>query len=468
MDLSVFKLIIWDLDETLWCGVLSENTAEWNEQHAQLIRNMIDAGVMCSICSKNDEQDVKTYLESYGLWDLFVFNSINWSPKGDRVKQIVERMGLREPNVMFVDDNALNRREVAARCPRVTVCDVDIISELTSYFEQVEKKDTQHKRLQQYKVLEQKEQFKAESGSNEDFLVNCHIRVDIHEGGAVCLKELDRLSEIVLRTNQLNFTKVRSTKDELEKLFVDSSVRSGYVDVKDDFGDYGIVGFFAIRDNRLLHFAFSCRTLNMGVEQYVYHELGKPTLDIVGDVSSELTGEKPYWINQTATENPVKKEKRKSVGGHKVLIKGPCDMEQMFAFIQDSKNIITEFTFINDKGISIEHQNHTVQIIDSFSLPDETKKRLVDELPFGDPAMFKTAMFDSDMRFIVYSLFTDPNLGVYHEKSSGALIAFGEHMNDLTDESNWDRFINGEIFTAHCALSKSTLSISVYFRRNRW
>ena len=56
-------------------------------------------------------------------------------------------------------------------------------------------------------------------------------------------------------------------------LINDCSYNCGYVKVSDDFGDYGIVGFYAIKDNRCEHFLFSCRTLGMGIEQYTFNYL---------------------------------------------------------------------------------------------------------------------------------------------------------------------------------------------------
>ena len=59
--------------------------------------------------------------------------------------------------------------------------------------------------------------------------------------------------------------------------------------VNDRYGDYGITGFYALHKtkNKLIHFTFSCRILNMGVVQYIFHKLEKPSIDIVPDVAEE-------------------------------------------------------------------------------------------------------------------------------------------------------------------------------------
>lgn len=452
INFSKIKLVIWDLDETFWSGILSEHSVMFNEANAKLIRDMTDAGVVSSICSKNDIFDVQRMMEQHGIWDLFVFNSVNWSPKGDRVKQIVASMNLRAQNVLFIDDNEMNLAEVIAACEGIMASNVDVIPDLREYFADIEKKDPDHKRLNQYKVLEQKQNFKAEVGSNEDFLMQCNIHVDIRHD---CERHTDRIVDLLQRANQLNFTKVRSTKSEIEELLKNPAIQTGYVTVTDRFGDYGLVGFYALQKNVLLHFVFSCRTLNMGVEQYVYHELGCPKLMIVGEVSSSLNSEKPDWINKTP-KNEIH-ESRAKLKGKKIIVKGPCDMQQIFAFIRDTKTIKTEFVYVNNYGVSIEQGCHTTMIVESRTLDKSVMQRLVKSLPFGDKGMFKTDIFNGDVGYVILSMLTDPNLGLYREKKSGAIVPFGEYTNDLTDESLWPAFIDQTLFTANCRFNLTQL-----------
>jgi len=66
-------------------------------------------------------------------------------------------------------------------------------------------------------------------------------------------------------------------------------------------------------------------------------------------------------------------------------------------------------------------------------------------------------LFNDDIKVVVYSLFTDPNLGLYKRKSDGIVVAFGEYTNDLTDESKWNQYINKELFVANCNFNKENL-----------
>ena len=116
MELSKVKLMIWDLDETLWKGTLSEENVELNRPFIDFINDTLDAGIVHSICSKNDYHKTKDKMQELGIWDLFVFPSIDWTPKGQRVKSIIDQMKLRPENVLFIDDNVQNLQEAAFYC----------------------------------------------------------------------------------------------------------------------------------------------------------------------------------------------------------------------------------------------------------------------------------------------------------------------------------------------------------------
>ena len=449
MDLSKIKLIIWDLDEVFWKGTLSEENIFIPKEHIELINNLVDSGVMVSICSKNDEQKVFKELENNNIRDPFVFVSINWQPKGQRVKEIIGSMNLRSVNVLFIDDNVSNREEARHFSPDLNVADIDIISQLIEYFsDEKVHKDKEQKRLKQYKVLEEKNKLRMTFTSNEDFLRQSQIVLEIKNDS---LNEINRIHELILRSNQLNFTKVRSSIEELKKDIEDPSSKHGYIKVHDKYGDYGIVGFYLTINDKVKHFTFSCRTLGMGIEQYIYKFLGKPKFNIVGDVSSDLNSCEPDWINN----EPVLSEKTSSLTG-RTVIKGPCDMAQTTLYFSGD-DIITEFTYVNNKGVVIEQCNHTSVICDSIKLNQETKNALINDVDFMDKGVYDTQIFGKNISLVVFSLFTDPNLGLYKNKSNGGVIPFGEYTNNLTDEKKWPGLMDGTLFTANCVFTKEKL-----------
>ena len=439
-DYSNIKLIIWDLDDTLWKGTLSEGDVILPKENADLIRRMADCGIVSSICSKNDASAVLEKLKEFELQDYFVFNSIDWTPKGERVSRMIADMGFRQENVLFIDDNITNLNEVTYYAPQINIAEPAVIPSLIDYFKEVEPKDLEHTRLANYKILEKKQICKSHYSDNIQFLFSTNTRVEIKRD---CIAEIDRIAELVKRTNQLNYTKLRSSKEELLTLLSDETVDAGYVTVEDNFGKYGIVGFFAIKNNKCIHFLFSCRTIGQGVEQYVYSTLNFPEIQVVGDVIVELQKvPAPLWINQNKTSS-AQGAKAKLAG--KVLFKGPCDLSSM-VFNFDSSSILTEFTYIGDRQNSIEHHNHSVNYLRFPFLSDVEKKGLLDECVFNDSQMFETELFNSEVKLVFLSTLIEANLAVYRRKRDGYLLAFGEYCNDLTDAKNVDAFLSGELY----------------------
>ena len=156
MDASKIKLIIWDLDETFWHGTISEQKVAPVKQACDLVLLSSKKGIVNSICSKNDEKPCIDKLKEWDLDNYFVFNSINWEPKGQRIKDTVESMNLRPCNVLFIDDNKLNLEEAKFFCPDIMTMLPDKIGELYAAVSMLDKNDEKLSRLESYKVLEKK------------------------------------------------------------------------------------------------------------------------------------------------------------------------------------------------------------------------------------------------------------------------------------------------------------------------
>ncbi len=454
-EFSKIKLVIWDLDSTLWDGTLSEGAVSIPPAHRQLVQRLTDVGIMNSICSKNDLNPVQKRLEEEGLWEQFVFPSVNWEAKGDRIRQLIADMQLRPVNVLFVDDNPSNLEEARFFSPGLMTALPEVLPTLLEEALSCTKTDPTHSRLQQYKVLEEKQVRKQDYASNEEFLYHSNIRVAF---GTDCLQQLDRIHDLVWRSNQLNFTKVRATREALTALFAQPEVTCGYVSVQDNFGDYGIVGFYALEGDRLLHFCFSCRTLGMGIEQYVYGILHRPRLEIVGEVISSLEGEAlPGWINQRCSTDTAPAAQGSKVGAHTVLIKGPCDLFQILPYIADKSAVDTELTYVTPTGLTIEATAHTTHMVEALRLTQAEKDRLLGEVPFSDPGIYSDRFATGGYKLVIVSILQDANLGVYQRKGTGERIAFMEGYRPITDPANWDLFLSGNCNTSGYTFTQESL-----------
>src|SRR5208337_4637748 len=180
-------------------------------EHYELIKTLSRRGIMNSICSKNDFKRIKEILETQGIWEYFIFPSIDWQPKGPRVAEIVNASQLRAPTILFIDDHPGNRREVEAAVPGIQTADETFIVTMLNDKCFQGKDDTQLTRLAQYKVLEKKQaDIISSKGNNLTFLRNSNIRVYIDYDVE---RRIERAVELINRTNQLNYTKLRLSDD---------------------------------------------------------------------------------------------------------------------------------------------------------------------------------------------------------------------------------------------------------------
>ena len=420
IKLDKVRLVIWDMDETFWKGTLSEGEVSIPEENKEIIKELSRRGIVNSISSKNNDDELKKVLEKEEMWEYFVFPRINWDSKGKQVKWIIDSIRLRPATVMFIDDNTTNLQEVLFYNPDIQVSDPSIISGILSNPLFDGKNDINLSRLKQYKVLERKAEDETKAGSNEEFLASSNIKVEIIENNLV--EVADRITELIQRTNQLNFTKKRLEKEEVLNLINNSEYRTGYVKVRDKYGDYGIVGFFAIKNDCLEHFCFSCRTIGIGVEQWVYYKLGSPQLNVVGDVVTKIVKNQcPDWINN----NSDGIESITHTSTESVLLLGGCDLEQTAYYLsQTDLNFVSKFNHVIDNRFDC-HPESTELLRQSKELSIEQQQHLIDLCPFYDDMVFANGLFDQMYDFVFYSPMIDLSLGQYRELSSGLKVVYG-------------------------------------------
>ncbi len=453
MDFKKIKLIIWDLDNTFWNGTISEVDIQAIQKNNDLIISLTDCGIINSICSKNTFEVAADKLKALGVFEYFVFPSIEWTPKGQRIRSLIKTMGLRAENVLFIDDEITNLEEAKHYSPEIMVGNPEIIEELYAFVSSLEKKDVTHSRLEQYKLLEQKNQEQKKYDSNEEFLYASEIQVTISED---CLLEIERIHELILRSNQLNYTKKRITIEELFDLLNNNQAKCAYISVSDKFGDYGIVGFYALIDNHLEHFLFSCRTIGQGIEQYVYAKLGFPNLVVVGDVTSFVSmNDAPKWINQSLSSNEKTLATNESIIDNKnhtkILIKGPCDLLQTMAYIKHNGSINSEFTYVEKvKANIIDAQNHSVHILGLKEYSTAEKQEIINDCIFVDSEMLKGSFFDGNYDIIFLSTLIESNHGIYQKKDNPKIkVVFGEFTYSLNDSQYWDDYVSGAVHNAN-------------------
>jgi len=305
------KLIIWDLDDTLWQGTLAEGEEPvLNERRAEFVRTLNRCGIVSAICSKNDLATARASLEDMGLWEEFVFPRIAFQPKGQVVRQLVSDMQLRPVNVLFLDDNPHNLHEVAQAVPGIRVMDARspecdaLLQQIVTDHDHITKSRIAYYRMLEIKVAERGEK----ASDDKDFLVHS----DIHATYVWRMDNLefaDRIEELINRSNQLNYMKSRVSPEEVARYILDIShyyVVTAFV--WDRYGYYGLAGvaIFDFHKRRLEHLAFSCRIMHMGIEAFLV-EVFDRNLNIRLD-SSDLRKPLPPQTADAISYEPYENE----------------------------------------------------------------------------------------------------------------------------------------------------------------
>jgi len=301
---SPVKLVVWDLDDTFWNGTLSEEAVTPIAENIALVKQLAARGIISSICSKNDPAAAEAALVELGLWDYFVLPTIGFQAKGGAIASLIEALHLRAANVVFIDDNPAMRAEAAFACPGLTCLEGP--GELAALMESEHlqgKPDPELGRLGQYRLIANRHESRERANLDPaDFLRQSEIRIEIDYE---IEPHLDRIIELINRSNQLNYTKRRLESDEDRNRFLTYlkayGFNAGIVRLADKYADYGIVGFFmtlaTLREYRLEHFTFSCRIMNMGIEQYVYDLLNRPAINVAEPVANPIVSHASVdWI----------------------------------------------------------------------------------------------------------------------------------------------------------------------------
>ncbi|MCG7495627.1 HAD-IIIC family phosphatase [Vibrio sp. Of7-15] len=267
---KAIKCIVWDLDNTLWEGILSEgDNVTLKPGIVSLIEWLDRRGVINSIASKNCHEDAMAKLKSFGIDHLFLYPQINWNAKSESVKNIQQSLNIGIDTFLFVDDQVFEREEVAAVHPLVTTLDALDYQRIESLPRIINFKvsdDAAMRRVRYQEDMMRQESESKYSGTPEHFLSTLNMQFKIT---AACKEDLLRAEELTLRTNQLNSTGVTYNAQELEKLMNDENHDLLVCELTDKFGSYGKIGLVLIEKgvavDKIKLLLMSCRVASRGV-----------------------------------------------------------------------------------------------------------------------------------------------------------------------------------------------------------
>lgn len=267
------KCVVWDLDHTLWDGILIEDGPEAvrvKPEAEKLIRALDEKGIIQSIASKNDHQLAWKRLEEAGLEKYFLHPAINWGPKSENIKQVAEALNINVDTFAFIDDSAFERSEVESRLPQVRCFNETEIPNLLAQPEfDVPVTEASRKRRESYQAEAERREIAQRFGDDYlEFLSSCGMEATLFVPREQ--KDIDRCFELLQRSNQLNLTTRRYGREELLACFDDPNRLCVATQCRDKFGEYGTVGFATIRlggEHPVMEdFVLSCRVAQKRVE----------------------------------------------------------------------------------------------------------------------------------------------------------------------------------------------------------
>jgi hypothetical protein len=328
---SQVKLVVVDLDDTLWTGTVAESDnpdvamAEgWPSGLLEALSYFKDRGGLVAIVSKNQPEVVKK------IWDKFyetrfplgnfVAVKCSFSPKSQMIAEVLSQTQLTDASVLVIDDNPAERAEIKRALPQIRV-----LHGYHYYWRKVIllSAETQVAFLSDeglHKTDLIKHQFERQShlqaaSSRDVFLAELKVMTRVKRLSVSHDKSLGRCFELLNKTNQFNTTGVRWSMADFSA-FV-STHRAYFFEVEDRFTHYGIVGLVLVKDACIEQWVMSCRVVGLDVEygvlkllideiaskqpgQAVHAKLattGKNLLcqAIFGDCGFENTTDSPDW-----------------------------------------------------------------------------------------------------------------------------------------------------------------------------
>ncbi|MCG5250370.1 HAD-IIIC family phosphatase [Brevibacillus agri] len=264
------KCVVWDLDNTVWKGVLSEgDEVALYPQVKEIMEQLDQRGILQSVASKNNYDDAMRKLKEFGIDHYFLYPQIHWEPKSKSVGAIQQAINIGMDTLLFIDDQPFELDEVKSVHDSVNCLHAGRYTELLTHPSLIPAfitEDSKKRRLMYLQDMERQQEEESFTGTSEEFLKTLDMKFIISEAQEDCLK---RAEELTVRTNQLNSTGRIYSYDELN-YFRHSPDHKLYVcELTDKYGSYGKIGIALVEMNEthwhIKLLIMSCRVISRGV-----------------------------------------------------------------------------------------------------------------------------------------------------------------------------------------------------------
>jgi FkbH-like protein len=266
------KCIVWDLDNTLWDGVLLEGRVALRRPVAEAIRELDGRGILHSIASRGEAGAALSVLRDLDLERYFLVPRINWLPKSQNLVAIAHELDIPPDAVAFVDDDPFEREQMTFMLPDVLAIDAGDAPQLPHMLDFTPGAITAEARGRRESYAREMERRGAATAcpTREAFLASCGMILTVRP---MQPEDIPRALELMTRTHQLNTTGASIDEQELRGFVLPGACgQRGFVASLDDrWGSLGIIGAAIVEMEpsawRLRYLAVSCRVLGRGIER---------------------------------------------------------------------------------------------------------------------------------------------------------------------------------------------------------
>jgi len=285
------KLIVLDLDDTLWGGIVGEvgwenlrlgghdPVGEAFQDFQKTLKSLTRRGIVLGIVSKNTESIALTAIrenpEMVLKPDDFAGWRINWQDKAANIADLVAELNLGLQSVVFIDDSPVERSRARDALPEVLVPEwpedpllyTTALQSLRCFdTPAISREDVE--RGQSYVAERTRVDLKRQAASVDEWLRSLDIKVTVEP---LSPANLPRAAQLLNKTNQLNLSTRRMTEPELDS-WAKAPGRGVWVfRVVDKFGDSGLTGLASLEKQgdgaRIVDFLLSCRVIGRRVEE---------------------------------------------------------------------------------------------------------------------------------------------------------------------------------------------------------
>ena len=267
---KTIKVLVWDLDNTLWDGTLLEgDDVRLRPGVAELLETLDRRGILQSVASKNDHEVAMAKLKELGVADYFLYPQIHWSSKASSIEKIAKAINIGIDTVAFLDDQPFERDEVRHSFPMVLTLDAAEVSGLADRKELTPRFITDESSLRRSMYQADIRRGEAEEdfvGPQEDFLADLDMKFTL---GPAREEDLQRAEELTVRTHQLNTTGYTYSYDELAAIRRSEDHLLLVAGLDDRYGTYGKIGLALVEKGEgvwtIKLLLMSCRVMSRGV-----------------------------------------------------------------------------------------------------------------------------------------------------------------------------------------------------------